>query len=38
LAVSVLGLTVFPKCGCCMKIGDLKKSDTDYVESEEIAR
>jgi hypothetical protein len=31
VAVSILGLTLFPKVGCCVKIGDLKKNEEDYV-------
>ena len=38
VAVSALGLTVFPKCGCCVKIGDLKGGDSDYVNSQEMER
>lgn len=38
VAVSVLGATIFPKCGCCIKIGDLKEGDNDYVNSEKMER
>jgi hypothetical protein len=31
VALTALGFTLFPKCGCCVKIGDLKKTDEDYV-------
>jgi len=38
VAVTFLGLTLFPKVGCCIKIGDLKKESSDYVNSEEMDR
>lgn len=40
VALSMFGLTVFPKCGCCIKIGDLKKKNdgNDYVKSEAMER
>ena len=38
VAVTVLGLTLFPKIGCCMTIGGLKDGSDDYVRSEEMER
>eukprot|EP00543_Licmophora_paradoxa_P004527 CAMPEP_0202448044 /NCGR_PEP_ID=MMETSP1360-20130828/6836_1 /ASSEMBLY_ACC=CAM_ASM_000848 /TAXON_ID=515479 /ORGANISM="Licmophora paradoxa, Strain CCMP2313" /LENGTH=133 /DNA_ID=CAMNT_0049065413 /DNA_START=96 /DNA_END=497 /DNA_ORIENTATION=+ len=38
VAVSLLGATLYPKCGCCVKIGDIKGGSGDYVESEEMER
>lgn len=38
VTLSVLGLTVFPKCGCCVKIGDFKKTEGYYVRSEAMNR
>lgn len=38
VAVSMFGCTVFPKVGCCIKVGDLKKKDSDYVKSEAMER
>lgn len=35
VAVSLFGATVFPKVGCCIKIGDLKKKADDYQENME---
>lgn len=37
VAVSILGLTVFPKVGCCVKIGEIR-GHSDYVSSEEMQR
>jgi hypothetical protein len=37
VAISVLGLTIFPKVGCCVKIGELK-GNSEYVRSEAIQR
>jgi hypothetical protein len=31
IAISILGLTLYPKVGCCVKIGDLKATDETYV-------
>jgi hypothetical protein len=31
----LFGATVFPKVGCCIKIGDLKKKADDYQENME---
>jgi hypothetical protein len=38
IALSVAGATVYPKCGCCVKIGDLKTKEDDYVRKEEMER
>lgn len=38
VAISVLGATVFPKCGCCIKIGDLKKDDDAFVNANKMER
>jgi len=38
VACSLCGLTLFPKCGCCVKIGDFKKKNEDYVRSEAMQR
>lgn len=38
VAFTILGLTVFPKCGCCVKIGDIRAKDGDYVNSNQMER
>jgi hypothetical protein len=38
VALSVLGLTCFPKCGCCLKIGELKSKDSDHVDQQKMDR
>mmetsp|Transcript_44097 Transcript_44097/g.64808 ORF Transcript_44097/g.64808 Transcript_44097/m.64808 type:complete len:133 (+) Transcript_44097:50-448(+) len=37
VAVSILGLTLYPKVGCCVKIGEITGHE-DYVNSEEMER
>eukprot|EP00591_Stephanopyxis_turris_P015744 CAMPEP_0195538290 /NCGR_PEP_ID=MMETSP0794_2-20130614/49451_1 /TAXON_ID=515487 /ORGANISM="Stephanopyxis turris, Strain CCMP 815" /LENGTH=166 /DNA_ID=CAMNT_0040672259 /DNA_START=50 /DNA_END=551 /DNA_ORIENTATION=+ len=37
VAVSILGLTLYPKVGCCVKIGEITGHE-DYVDSEEMER
>jgi hypothetical protein len=38
VALSLCGCTVFPKCGCCVKIGELHAKDDDYVSQEKMER
>lgn len=38
VALTVLGLTIFPKVGCCVKIGDIQGKGGDYVNSNEMER
>jgi hypothetical protein len=38
VAVTIAGLTLFPKVGCCLKISDIKGNGSDYVGSNEMGR
>ncbi|KAG7351370.1 hypothetical protein IV203_003831 [Nitzschia inconspicua] len=38
VVLTALGLTVFPKCGCCITKGDLKTAEGYYVRSEAMER
>jgi hypothetical protein len=38
VVLTVLGLTVFPKCGCCIRQGALKTTEGYYVRSEAMER